>query len=196
MLEYAFQESVISVITTPRLVKESLITVGLSPTTYTDVIVISYSTFDGSETLSTMGKKINDKDVLTNVEGMALVMIPKMFTSGNAEILEEVCVLLKKAKIEDEFFKYELVLEMRCMIHIYAETLADIVRLEEVIGLQETCIAMQQRDQALVEQGRDEGRDEGAFEIALRAKRAFGLEQALLICDFSREELENEKLNR
>ena len=98
--------------------------------------------------------------------------------------------------MENVFFKYELVLEMRCMIHIYAETLEDITRLEEVIGLQNSCIAMQQameqRDQALIEQGKEEGN----FEMALKFKEVLGLEETLLISGFSREELENEKLNR
>lgn len=187
-LEYAFKKPVISAITTPRKVDKSLISVGISSTTYTDIIVISYPTFDGSERLSTIKKKIDNNNVLTNVEGMTLVMLPKMFTSGNAEILEEVCVLLKKAHIEDKFFKYELVVEMRCMIHKYAKTLTDITRLEGVIGLQKVCIALKQRDQHLVEQG--------AFKTALRVKKVLGLEQALLISDFTREELENEKLNR
>lgn len=49
------------------------------------------------------------------------------------------------------------------------------------------CIALKQRDQALMEKA--------AFEMALRVKRVLGLEQALLICDFSREELECEKID-
>ena len=54
---------------------------------------------------------------------------------------------------------------------------------------------MQQRDQALIEQAIEQGRKKGAFKIALNAKRVFGLELAILISGFSREELENEKLN-
>ena len=53
------------------------------------------------------------------------------------------------------------------------------------------CIALKQRDQALIEKVRKET----SFEMALRVKRVLGLDQALLICDFSREELESEKLN-
>lgn len=36
-------------------------------------------------------------------------MILRMSASGNAEILEEVCNLLKKAKVDDAFFKYGIV---------------------------------------------------------------------------------------
>ena len=127
---------------------------------------------------------------------MTLVMIPRMFTSGNAEILEEVCVLLKNAKVEDEFYKYELVLQMRCMVHKYAETLEDIIRLEGVIGLKNVCIGLQQRDQALINRTRVEALMEGNFEMALKFKDIFGIDAIVENTDFSREELESGKLNR
>ncbi|WP_298525653.1 hypothetical protein, partial [uncultured Methanobrevibacter sp.] len=149
LLEYTFKMPVIPVITTHLPVDQSLITVGISLTTYMDIIVISYPNLGGSERLSTIRKKINDEKVLSGVEAMNLVMIPRMFTSGNAEILEEVCVLLKNAKVEDEEFKFELVLEMQCVIHKYAETLEDILRLEEVIDLSATRIAVHQNKQRL-----------------------------------------------
>lgn len=200
LLQYAFDVPVITVITTDRLVDKSLIPVGISPTTTTDVIVISYPTWDGGEMLSTIRDKIGNKKIRTDVEAMGLVMIPKMFLSGNDKILEEVCVLLKDAKVHDDFFKYELVMEMRCMIHKYAKTLDDIKRLEGVIGLQNACIAMKQHEQALIERVRKEtleqGINQGAFDVALRVKRVLGLDVALSVCDFSREELESEKLNR
>ena len=98
---------VIPVLTTHLPVYESLITVAVSLTIYMDIMVISYPTLDGSERLSTIRKKINDEEVLSGVEAMNLVMLPRMFTSGNAEILEEVCVLLKKAKVEDIKVKNE-----------------------------------------------------------------------------------------
>ena len=47
--------------------------------------------------------------------------------------------------------------------------------------------AKQFQDQKLINQG--------AFEIALNVKNTFGIEHALKICDFTREELETEKLN-
>ena len=38
--------------------------------------------------------------------------------------------------------------------------------------------------------------DQGAFKIAINAKKILGIEYALQIYDFTKEELENEKLNR
>ena len=155
---------------------------------YVDVIVISYPALGGSERLSSIREKINNEKVLSGVEAMNLVMIPRMFTTGNAEILEEACVLLKNAKVEDTELKHELILEMQCVIRKYAETLDDIHRLEEVIDLSATTMAVQQNKQRLIEQG--------AFEMALKIKREFGLEKAIELSGFSRHELESEKLNR
>ena len=41
----------------------------------------------------------------------------------------------------------------------------------------------------------DKGIKKGAFELALKVKREFGLEEAIEISGFSRTELENEKLD-
>ena len=61
----------------------------------------------------------------------------------------------------------------------------------KVIGLQNESIAMRQYKQALINQGIEQG----AFDVALRVKKLYGLDAALSICDFSREELlsENKK---
>ena len=56
--------------------------------------------------------------------------------------------------------------------------------------------AKQFQDQKLIDQGIIQGRAQGAFEIALNVKNTLGIENALKICDFTREELENEKLNQ
>ncbi len=200
LLEYAFKKPVIQVITTHALVDKSLITVDISPTMYEDIIVVSYPTLDGSERLSTIKEKINHDELLSNVEAMNLVMIPRMFTSGNAEILEEVCVLMKKAKIEDPFFKCELTFQMRCIIHKYAETLDDIIRLEGVIDLSGESTAFRQYKDGLINQGIEQGIEQGtkigSFEMALKLKKALGLEKAVEISGFSREELENEQFDR
>ena len=118
-----------------------------------------------------MKTKIGSEEVLTKVEAMNLIMIPKMFTSNQDVVLEDVCALLPKLKLDDEEFKLELIFEMRCVIHKYAKTLDDINRLEEVIGLQEAVTAKQFQDQKLINQGITQGRVQGAFEIVLNAKK-------------------------
>ena len=89
--------------------------------------------------------------------------------------------------LEDPYFKLELTLQMRCVIHKYAKTIDDIVRLEEGIGLQKVMTAMEFQNQALIKQGR--------FEMALEIMEKYGVEEAVLLTGFSREELESRKLN-
>ena len=55
-----------------------------------------------------------------------------------------------------------------------------------------TTLTVQQNKQRLI----DEGFKQGAFEMALKIKREFGLEKAIELSGFSRHELESEKLNR
>ena len=52
--------------------------------------------------------------------------------------------------------------------------------------------AMEYHDEYLI----SKGKIEGSFEGAIKVKREFGLEKALKLFDFTREELESEKVNR
>ena len=52
--------------------------------------------------------------------------------------------------------------------------------------------AKQFQDQKLI----DQGYGQGAFELALKFKKIIGIEKIVENTDFTREELENEKLNR
>jgi hypothetical protein len=195
-LEYFFKTDVISAITTIVPLEKCKLDFDSSPTLPFKPILISYPELDGSERLSTITTKINNKEILTKVEALNLIMIPKMFTSNQEIVLEKVCELLPQAKIHDIDFRLELVFEMQCVIHKYAKTLEDIERLEGVIGLQEAITAKQFQDQKLINQGISQGIKQGAFELALKFKKDLGIEKVLEISDFTREELENEKLNR
>lgn len=55
--------------------------------------------------------------------------------------------------------------------------------------------AKQFQGQKLINQGITQGRVQVAFEIVLNAKKILGIENALKICDFTKEKLEIEKLN-
>ena len=191
-LEYFFKTDIITAITTILPLKKCKVDFNSSPTLPFKPIIRSYPECDESQRLSTIKTKIDNEEILTKVEAMDLVMIPKMFTSNQDIILEKVCELLPQAKIDDADFKLELVFEMKCVIHKYSKTLEDIERLEGVIGLQEAVTAKQFQDQKLI----DQGFQQGAFKIAINAKKILGIEYALQIYDFTKEELENEKLNR
>ena len=64
----------------------------------------------------------------------------------------------------------------------------DIDRLEGVIGLQQAMTARQYQDQLLIEQGK--------FDLALDIKHKFGIDEAIRLTGFSRQELEKEELNK
>ena len=150
---------------------------------------------DGAKRLSTISSIINREETLTLVQAMNLVMIPKMFSKNQDQILEKVCVLLRDCIVDDSDFKLELTLQMRCVIHKYARTIEDIIRLEGVIGLQKAMTAMEFQHQSLIKQGFDQGVDQGRFEMALVIKEKRGIEEAVLLSGFSREELERGKMN-
>lgn len=187
-LEYTFKKPVISGLTTEVPIEKCERIYKKSPTLTLKPIIRLYPECDGRQRLINIKTKIINQEILSKVEAMDLIMIPKMFTSNHAQVLEEVCHLLSQLKIKDFEFKLELIFEMQCVIHKFAKTIADIERLEEVIGLKEAVTAMQFQNQKLI--------DLGAFEMAIKVKNALGIEKAIEISGFSREELESEKLNR
>ena len=120
-IEYGTKLPVINAIRTTVPLENCKKTFEKSPTLTLTPIIMSYPQMNGSQRLSNISSKINSNKTLGNVEAMDLVMIPKMFTESQDEILEKVCNLLKKLKIKDEDFKIELILEMQCVIHKYAK---------------------------------------------------------------------------
>lgn len=109
-----------------------------SPTDILRPIIISYLSFDGEKILSRIKCKIENKEVLTKLEFIWLIIVIRTFEENNFEILEIVCPLIKMAKAESLHFKMEMTFCSRYIIHKYAETVDDILRLEEVVGLKET----------------------------------------------------------
>ncbi|WP_298524452.1 hypothetical protein [uncultured Methanobrevibacter sp.] len=59
-----------------------------------------------------------------------------------------------------------------------------------------TALAVRQNKQRLIEQGIEQGYEIGAFQMALKIKRDLGLDVAVEISGFSRQELENGELVR
>ena len=208
LLEYAFNVPVISTITTPLPLSQCKKSLKKSPTQELRPIIRSYKTPYPEKILSTVTDKVENNITLSEFEALEIVMLPKRFTSGHGEVLDKVCHLLKNAKVENDRYKQELILEMKCIIHYYAETLDDIDRLEKVIGMKEAKSAMDFFEETLINRGKEEGKQEGRlegrfegrleglFEAALKIKRKLGIKAALEISDFTLEELESETVNR
>ena len=190
-LEYG-KTHVISVITTDVSLSRCTKVFEISPSLILRPLIVSYLDYDGEKRLSSIEAKIKNKEVLSNVVAMNLIMIPRMFEEVSQELLYKLCNLLRIVELKDKNFKLELIFEMRCIIHKYAKTEYDIYDLEEVIGLQKAISAMEYQNNLLVEQGIEQG----SFDMALRIKREFGIDKACEISGFSKEELEKEKLNK
>ena len=148
--------------------------------------------------------KIKNKNFLTKLELLSLILTIRTFPENNSVILEEICSLIKKARLEDKEFKMEMVYCTRYIIHKYAETVEDIYRLEEVVGLKKavTCgsiiedIKNEGRAEARAE-GRAEGRVEASLNIlkVLVTDPDFNLSPDLLVekFGFTREQIINGK---
>ena len=70
--------------------------------------IISYLSFDGEKILSRIKCKIENKEVLTKLEFIWLIIVIRTFEENNFEILEIVCPLIKMAKAESLHFKMEM----------------------------------------------------------------------------------------
>lgn len=193
-LEYATELPVMSVLTVDKSPSFSQNATELSPTLTFNPWIIVYNDLNPIQRLIFLNIKIINKEVLTRVEAMNMVMIPRMFSKCQEIVLEYLCTLFDDVKIDVEEFKFELILEMRCIIHKYAKTLDDIVRLEGAIGLQKAMTAMEFQKQFIFEDGVLKGMEE-AFKIALKIKENFGIDKALEMTNFSRSELESGKMN-
>lgn len=199
-LEYAYKKPVISTITTIAPLEECERVLRKSMTQTLKPIIKSYISSNAEKILNSISDKIISGETLSEVEALELIMLPKRFTSGHEEVLNKVCQLFKMLKVDDEKYKYELTLELRCIIHKYAKTEEDIYYLEKVIGLIEAKTAMEYHEAELIKKGKAEGilegKTEGSFEMALKIKHEFGIEKALEMSDFTIEELESEKLQK
>lgn len=192
-LEYGEKLPVISIIRTPLPSNKCLKKYWKSKSLLFAPLIISMLDFDGALILSNILENINNNEIIDNVEAMNLVMLPKMFSKNQETILEEVCKLLRKLKVEDKDYKYELVLEMRCVIHKFAKTIDDINRLEGVIGLEESMTAMEfqrkLRDDKFFNDGIMKGKRDGELALARQLVDTFGIDEMVKATGFSKDEL-------
>ena len=119
---------VVSVITTTVPLEKCLKEMKISETKILKPIIISFPEFDGEEKLENLRNKINNGKIIDEMEALDLLFITKMFKKDNELILEEVCELLSKMKVEDLEFKENMKICMQCVIHKYAKTIEDIQR--------------------------------------------------------------------
>ena len=126
----------------------------ISETKILKPIIISFPEFDGKKKLENLRNKINNGEIIDEMEALDLLFITKMFKKDNELILEEVCELLSKLKVEDLEFKEKMKICMQCVIYKYAKTIEDVQRLEKVIKLSRK---FETYEETLTRIGKEEG---------------------------------------
>ena len=197
ILKKGFKEiDVYSVITTQLPLSKCIKAISVDYNLIYSPDIKSYVTnYDGDKILSRMTKQISDYgNIISDVDAIKIIMLPFMFQNNQDKVLEKSCVLLKEAKLENEEFRNELILQKQCVIHKFAKTFEDIERLEDVIGLKLAGSNLEYPDNwyvdALFSSGRVKGRVEGSLEMAVRFKEVLGIDEVVRISGFSREEIE------
>ena len=94
--------------------------------------------YDGAwNDLNNMIYRIKKQELFTKSEGLKFISLPRCCKHNQSEAVERICEVLLDMKVENLFTLIELANCMQCMIHKYAKTDEDILRLQEMIGLKE-----------------------------------------------------------
>ena len=134
-MEYAYNLPVYSVITTPIPLNKCTNTYWPSKTLKYIPHIISFNELDGNKKLEYARSKINEDECFSNLEAYDLINIPKMFNENNDEVLEEVCNLFSKMKMEKKIDKFKLGKGLECVINKYGRSTDDIKRLTDMINM-------------------------------------------------------------
>ena len=124
-------------------------------------------------------------------------MVPKKSRQGR---IKEVCALIEDIKRYGMFNDDEMYLPLILAIKQYVSDEKERNQLIEVLTMDMPADEIYEKvmnsgiyEQGL-EQGLEQGEENGKFNMALRIKKCLGIEEAIRISGFSREELENEIL--
>ena len=143
---YKTKKPVISVITTTLPSEKCLKKLRISVIELFEPIIISLPNENAWKRLNMMINKAKNEEEFSNIEGLELINLPRFCLKNQDQAIELICKELPKLKIKDKYVKNELTYSMQCMIHKYAKTDEDIIKLEEMIGLRQ---AMKKRSPVL-----------------------------------------------
>ena len=159
---------VISIITTTVPYEKCLKELWISETNLFKPIIKSIPDEDSWKKLNNMLDRVRNNEEFSSIEGLELINMPRSCTENQAKAVELICNELPNLKLNDENVKNELIYSMQCMIHKYAKTDEDIIKLEERIGLKRviedrSSVLDNMRREGIL-QGRKEGIKEGIEE--------------------------------
>ncbi|WP_407380381.1 hypothetical protein [Methanobrevibacter sp.] len=187
---YKTKNPVISVITTTLPEDKCLKELWISPTDLFKPFVISLHDENTWKKLNSMITKAKNQEEFSEIEGLELINLPRFCCENQEKAIEVICSVLYDLKIEDPYVKNELIYSMQCMIHKYAKTDEDIIRLEGMIRLRQV---MKKRSPVLdamerqgvlkgrkqgIKQGREEGIKKGREE-GIKEGREEGMKKVL-----------------
>jgi len=158
---YKTKTPVINVITTTVPLDKCLNELWISSTDLFNPMVISLSDDGAWKRLNIMLDKAKNQEEFSDIEGLELINLPRCCTKNHEKAIKLICRELFNLKIDTSFVKNELIYSMQCMIHKYAKTDEDIIRLEEMIGLRQVMKKRNSVLAAMERQGVLKGRKEG-----------------------------------
>ena len=135
LIYYKNRKPVISVISTTVPQEKCLNELWISPTDLLKPIIKSLPYKGAWQRLNILIDKCKNQEEFSAIEGLELINMPRCCTKNQALAVEMICEELLNLKMKDQFVKNELIYSMQCMIHQYAKTEKDIIRLEEMINL-------------------------------------------------------------
>ena len=173
---YKNELPVISIITTTIPYEKCLNELWISKTDLFKPIIKSLPQKDSWKKLNNMLNKAKKHEEFSNIEGLELINMPRYCTENQAKAVELICEELPNLKLKDTHIKNELIYSMQCMIHKYAKTDEDVLKLEEVIGLKQVVKDRSPVLDNMKRQGILQGREEG-FKIGKKEGLEEGIEK-------------------
>ncbi|WP_458406273.1 hypothetical protein [Methanobrevibacter sp.] len=158
--------------------------------------------YDKVKYLSLKNKIMNNLR-LSHREIQYLILLPFMVhKKSRQEKVKDVCSLIEEIKNKKLFDNNEMYLPLILAIKQYVSDEKEKNKLIEVLTMDMPADEIYEKvmNSGIYEKGLEEGREigheEGEFKMAIKIKKSFGIEEAIRLTGFSREELENEVLNR
>ena len=194
---YKNELPVISIITTTIPYEKCLNELWISKTDLFKPIIKSLPQKDSWKKLNNMLNKAKKHEEFSNIEGLELINMPRYCTENQAKAVELICEELPNLKLKDTHIKNELIYSMQCMIHKYAKTDEDVLKLEEVIGLKQVVKDRSPVLDNMKRQGILQGREEGILyalnELANDSENNYNIEKLAQKLGYTVKEVKNEK---
>ena len=160
-ITYRCKKPVISVITTTVPIEKCLKELKFSQTDIFRPLIKSLPYKGSWKRLNILINKANNQEEFSDEEAVELINLPRFCLDNQDIAVEKICNVLFNLKVADAYIKNELIYSMQCMIHKYAKTEKDIIRLEGLIGLKSISEKRSQVLDNMERQGFLKGRTQG-----------------------------------